>query len=117
MDKADHIAKRNCSNFSSSFTKEDRSFQIRKPVGGAVADVACVCMNTTYRRKLHIGWVQCDVCDRYCHITCAGKCTNFHRMGAMMLILFNTIVAKYSILLLLYIHIVLLYFVTIQDCF
>jgi hypothetical protein len=36
------------------------------------ADVACVCMHTAYKPKLHLGWVQCDVCDRYCHITCAG---------------------------------------------
>ena len=43
-----------------------------RPTASA-ADVACVCMRTSYRPKLHLGWVQCDVCDRYCHITCAGK--------------------------------------------
>ena len=35
-------------------------------------EAACVCMKTSFRKKLHLGWVQCDVCDRHCHITCAG---------------------------------------------
>ena len=37
------------------------------------ADVACVCLQAKYKPKLHLGWVQCDGCNRYCHITCAGE--------------------------------------------
>ena len=33
----------------------------------------CVCMRETFHRKLHQGWVQCDHCQAYSHITCAGE--------------------------------------------
>lgn len=39
----------------------------------SVVDVACGCQQTKYKPKLHLGWVQCDGCYRYCHITCAGQ--------------------------------------------
>lgn len=37
------------------------------------ATSVCVCMRESFSKKLHKGWVQCDVCDSYVHITCAGS--------------------------------------------
>lgn len=57
-------------NHSTSESRSDKTVPASRQSGGEA--VACVCMKTSYRPKLHLGWVQCDVCDRYCHITCAG---------------------------------------------
>lgn len=47
----------------------DSSDKTEAGVGSSV----CVCMRDTFRKKLHKGWVQCDVCNSYSHITCAGS--------------------------------------------
>jgi hypothetical protein len=40
--------------------------------GSGSGSSVCVCMRESFSKKLHKGWVQCDVCDSYVHLTCAG---------------------------------------------